>query len=264
MAKRSLDTLKNLLKNLSTYLKSHSALNQLEIKESMLVLESIFSDVSLNLKEQRKLIKYSKVNNLLSLFQKTYEIYETNLEEEFARLFIKGKDYNSKSKIKKYHFYNGYFSAVKKEVQLAKISHNDRVSFIGSGPMPMTAILLYELTGIDIDCFEKVRHSAELSKKVIQKLKYDQHIKVINKNALNINFSRYTVIILAVLTKPKDDLMKTMWKHILPGTRIVYRLPNVIRQAYYQDTSDVLNTYHKFEKKRIKGKRTSTLVLLVK
>lgn len=264
MANRSLNTLKNVLKNLGTYLKSHSALNQLGIKKSISILEGIFSDADLSLKDQKELIKYSAENNLLSLFQKTYEIYEINLEKDLAQSFINEKNNHDRNAIKKYYFYNGYLAAVKKTILLAKIGRDDKVSFIGSGPMPMTAILLHELTGTNVDCFEKNRQSAELSKKVIGKLIYSQHIKVINKNALGEYFSRYTVIIMAVLAKPKDNLMKIIWKHVLPGTRIVYRLPTVARRVYYEDTSDVINMYHKFEKKRIIGKGTSTLVLLVK
>lgn len=264
MAKRSLNTFKNVLKNLGIYLKSHSALNQLEIKKSMSILESIFSDADLSLKDQRELIKYSTENNLLSLFQKTYEIYEINLEKDLAQSFINEKNNHDRNAIKKYHFYNGYLAAVKKTILLAKISRNDKVTFIGSGPMPMTSILLHELTGASIDCFEKNKQSAKLSKKVIEKLTYSQYIKVTDKDALDENFSRYTVIVIAVLAKPKDKLMKIIWKHVLPGTRIVYRLPTVAKRAYYEDTSDVINNYHKFEKKRIMNRGTSTLVLLVK
>lgn len=264
MTKRSFDTLKNLLKNLGIYLKSHRTLSQSNIKKSMLILESIFSDPGLSLRELEELIKYNKENNLLSLFQKTYEIYEINLEKEFAKSFIKGKNNDGRNKIKKYRFYDGYFTAVKKEVRLAKISANDKVSFIGSGPMPMTPILLYELTSVNVDCIEKDKQSIELSKKVIEKLAYNQHIKIKHKNALREDFSKYNVIVLAVMTKPKAELMKRIWNQVLLGTRIVYRLPSIARQAYYEDSSEVLNNYIEFEKKRIIGKGTSTLVLLVK
>ncbi|KKP36636.1 MAG: hypothetical protein UR23_C0014G0005 [Candidatus Roizmanbacteria bacterium GW2011_GWA2_32_13] len=50
-----------------------------------------------DLKEFRELIKHSKESNLLLLFQKTYETCETNLEKEFARSFIKGKNHNNNS-----------------------------------------------------------------------------------------------------------------------------------------------------------------------
>lgn len=264
MVKRHLNIIKKSLKKLGIYLKNNSSLNFSKIKKSMSILENIFLNPSLSLKEYRKLIKFCKDNNFLSLFQKSYEIYEINLEKEFAKFFIKEKNNRDKNNLKKYHFYNGYLAAVKKEATLAKIKSNDKAAFIGSGAMPMTAIILYKLKGVGIDCIEKDNESVELSKKVLKKLKYNEHIKVIKRNAIDLNFSKYSVILLAVMSKPKDILMKVIWKSILPGTRVVYRLPNTARQAFYEDTTNVINMYRKFEKKRIRRKGSSTLILLVK
>ncbi|KKP65667.1 MAG: hypothetical protein US74_C0034G0011 [Parcubacteria group bacterium GW2011_GWA2_38_13] len=264
MIKRHLNIIKKSLKKLGIYLTNNHSLNLSKIKKSMSILENIFSIHNLNSKDFRELIKYCKENNFLSLFQKSYETYEINLEKEFAKSFIKEKNNNDKNNLKKYHFYNGYLAAVKKEASLARIKPNDKVAFIGSGAMPMTAIILYELKEASIDCIEKDGESVELSKKIIKKLKYDKYIKVINRNAIDLNFSKYSVILLAVMSKPKNNLMKVVWKSILPGTRIVYRLPNIVRQALYEDTSNVINTYRKFEKKRVRRKGSSTLILLVK
>ncbi len=263
MSLNNLNKLKKLLLKLGAYLKNHTQLNQLKLKESMLVLESIFSSNNLSLQKQNKLISYLKENDLLSIFQKNYEKYEINLEKEFAESFIK-KNSHDKNTLKKYHFYSGYLKAVKKEAKLAKIKISDKICFVGSGPMPMTAILLQDLTGANIDCVEKEEKLAKLSKNVIHKLAYNKDIKVINNDALKIDFSPYSVIILAVLAKPKEHLMKIIWERIQPKTRIIYRLPSIARQAYYEDTSNILNVYSEFEKKRIIGKGTSILVLLIK
>lgn len=264
MAKQLLVDLKKSLEKLGIYLKSNNTLSFLEIKKSMLILENIFSNPNLGLKESEELIKYSKENNYLTLFQKTYEIYEINLEKEFAKSFINKSGNNYKDRLKKYHFYGGYLSAVKKEATLANIKSSDKVAFIGSGAIPMTAIILHEYTDANIDCIEKDKESAKLSKRVIKEMKYDRYIKVINKNAKNVNFLKYSAVLLAVMAKPKDNLMKIVWKQILPGTRIVYRLPNTARQAFYEDTSNVIDIYHRFEIKRAKRKGSSTLILLVK
>lgn len=260
MSTLRLDDLKNSLKKLGIYIKSHKKLNRSEINKSTSILESIFSNTDIDLEEQKMLIEYSKKNDFLSLFQKIYEKYEINLEKEFAKSFID----NDKTYLEKYHFYAGYLKAVKKTTRLASIKKNDKVAFVGSGAMPMTAIILHKITGVAIDCFEKDSQSVELSRKVINKLGQERSVKVISKNATEEDFSKYSVILLAVLAKPKKDLMRIIWKSIVPGTRIIYRLPSTERTAYYEDTSAVLNHYQEFEKKRIIGKRTSSLILLIK
>lgn len=264
MTERKLKDLQERILALGKYIEKKNPLLQSKFNSSMHALESIFSDPSLSQEEQKKLIAFSKEHHLLSLFQQTYEIYETNLEIEFVRSLLKRNGVLSINDLQSYQYYEGYARAVKAEARLAHITHTDRVAFVGSGPVPMTAILLHELTGALIECIERDRASAELSYKLIQKIGYSKNIHVIRKNAIAENFSHFTVVVLAVMAKPKDVLMRIIWEQVRPGTRIVYRLPSDARQAYYEDTSDVLNHYQKFERRRIERKLSSTLVLLVK
>lgn len=77
------------------------------------------------------------------------------------------------------------------------------------------------------------------------------------------NYSGYSVIVIAILAKPQDELLGLMWKQISQGTRIIYRTADLIKQAFYEKMKEnILKEYHSFEKGKIGDKRTISSILL--
>lgn len=264
MIRNKLDLVKNSLQNLFTKLNCNNSLNDLKIKKAGQTLQKILLAKSFNFQEQQELTIFMIKNNMLPLFQQTYEKFETNLETEFAHQLIK-KSRVKKTLISEYPIYYRYIISLKNEIKLAKINSKDKVLFIGSGPFPITAILIHELTHAKVDCVEKNKISAELSKKVIDYLNYGDSIHVINEDALTIDYSNYSVVVIAILAKPQDKIIKAIWEQISQGSRIIYRTSDLIRQAFYEKTKEnILKEYLPFEKGKIGDKRTISSILLVK
>lgn len=265
MTSNELDLVKNSLKNLYSLINNNDSMDNLEIKKAGQTLQKILLTKIFNISEQQKLTIFMKKNNMLPLFQKTYEKFETNLEAEFAHLLINKRRSVKKTLMNEYPIYSRYVISLKNEIKLAKIGSKDKVLFVGSGPFPITAILVHELTHSQIDCVEINKSSAELSKRVIDYLNYSDSIHTINKDALDIDYSEYTVIVIAILAKPQDKIIEVIWKQISQGSRIIYRTPDLIRQAFYEKTKvNILKKYRLFEKGKIGDKRTISSVLLVK
>lgn len=265
MTSSKLDTVKNSLKNLYSLINSNDSMNDLETKKVGQTLQKILLTKNFSLQQQRELTVFMTKKNMLSLFQRTFEKFETNLEADFARLLISKNKDAKKTLISDYPIYYRYIISLKNEIKLAKIDSKDKVLFIGSGPFPITAILIYELTHSQVDCVEKNKISAELSEKVIDYLNYGDFIHVINEDALTIDYSNYSVVVIAILAKPQDKIIKAIWKQISQGSRIIYRTPDLIRQAFYEKTKkNILKEYLPFEKGKIGDKQTISSILLVK
>lgn len=265
MTSNELDMVKNSLQNLYTALKNNDLIDDFELKNAGQTLQKILLTKNFSLQEQRELTAFMTKKNMLSLFQQTFEKFETNLEDDFAHLLIDKNKSAKKTLISDYPIYYRYIISLKNEIKLAKINSKDKVLFVGSGPFPITAILIHELTHSQVDCVEINKNSAKLSKKVVNHLNHGDSIHIINKDALTINYSDYTVIVIAILVKPQDKLLETMWKQISKRSRIVYRTPDLIRQAFYEKTKEnVLKKYRSFEKGKIGDKRTISSILLVK
>lgn len=265
MINNKLNLIKNSLQNLYRKLNSSSSLNDLEIKKAGNKLQKILLTKSFNLREQHELTIFMTKNNMLSLFQRIYKKFETNLEADFARLLISKNRDAKKTLISDYPVYYRYIISLKNEIKLAKIDSKDKVLFVGSGPFPITAILIHELTHSQVYCVEKNRTFAELSQKVINNFGYENSIYILNKDGMNINYSGYSVIVIAILAKSQDKLLGLMWKQVSQGTRIIYRTVDMMRQAFYEKTKEnIFKKYHSFEKGNIGDKRTISSTLLVK
>lgn len=265
MIRSKLDLVKNSLQNLYTELKSNSSPSDFEIKEAGEVLQKILLQKNFKAEEQRELIQFMTIHDMLPLFQRVFEKFETNVEAEFSRSLINNSTNVKKTVMNEYSTYSRYVISLKNEITLAKMNSKDNVLFVGSGPFPITAILIHELTHAHVDCVEKNMTSASLSNKVVAFLGYRNSIRVIHKDAMHINYTRYTMIVFAILAKPLDKLLEIMWYQITPGTRIIYRSAETIREAFYENTEqNIPQIFNEYKKGKIENKRTISSILLVK
>jgi hypothetical protein len=109
--------------------------------------------------------------------------------------------------------------------------------FIGSGPFPITAILLHRLTGKRVDCLELDNESANISRRVLNKIGMDDAIHVHVGNGSTFNLQPYDVVLAALLAKPKDAIMKNVLKSGQPDCSVLCRTSEGMRRLLYEPTS---------------------------
>ncbi len=263
--KKNLGTVKDALQNFYLGLLHNGPLSDIEIKNAGQTLQKILLTTSFSVEHQRELVIFMEKNKMLPSFQRMFEKFETNQEADFARSLIKRIAKKKNILMKGYPTYSRYVISLKNEIRLAGICSTDKVAFVGSGPFPITAILVHKFTHAHLDCIEIKTSSANLSKKVIAQLGYNNSIRVINNDALRINYSQYTVIIFAILAKPLDKLIETVWRQAAKGTRMVYRSAELIRQAFYKNgEQNIPRNFDAHTKGKIGSSQTISSVLLVK
>jgi hypothetical protein len=84
-----------------------------------------------------------------------------------------------------YSSYERYITVVDLEIALLnQARHTDfrHVLMIGSGPLPMTVILLAQRFGIHVDCLDVNPEACTLSREVIQALGLDQQVRVLQSD----------------------------------------------------------------------------------
>ncbi|MBU3904940.1 MAG: hypothetical protein KJ906_02225 [Nanoarchaeota archaeon] len=233
--------------------------SKITTRENMLELEKILLNKKFAKSQETEVIKLFRKK--IKKFQFYYEQFETDLEIEFVKTIMK----NKQIKPEKYLLYKRFTDLMKNEIKLGKISKKDKVLFIGSGPFPPTAIILNKLVGCKIDCFEKRKQYADMSRNVIKKFSLSDDIKVYNKYGQSLGNNDYGVIIIALLAKPKDKILKSIWKSALSGTRIICRTSDGIRELFYETTNEsILKQYKPKKKIYAKNDQTISSVLLVK
>lgn len=154
---------------------------------------------------------------------------ECELEKYWARRIIDSKE--PRVALEEFPYIKNYRELTKLEwhcVHGCAEQHDHRVLFVGSGAMPLTAIILAIEHGISSTVIDIDHEAVSLSQQVISMLGLADSITVICENAGT--FSRYgdfTVIFLAALagmsTKEKLDIFKQIKKLTTSATHLLAR-----------------------------------------
>ncbi|MFW6220328.1 MAG: nicotianamine synthase family protein [Nanoarchaeota archaeon] len=224
-------------------------------------LEKLLLDINFSKNDERKILNFSLNTNMVPFFQKIYEKHETNLENKFAEKIL----LNSKEKISNYHLYNRFNTLIQNEIKLANISSKDNLLFIGSGSFPISAILFENYLNCNISCYDKNLVAVKKSKEVLKKMNLDEKINVYNKDGCNLNENNYDVIVLALLSKPKKELLHKIKPLLNYDTKLICRTSDVLREFFYEKTPiEELKKYNVVDKTYAKYDQTISSILLKK
>ncbi|GAA0893808.1 hypothetical protein GCM10009122_34870 [Fulvivirga kasyanovii] len=186
--------------------------------------------------------------------------WETAVECRFSEDILNAKI----SDYKQYPLYKRFYNLISKEVKLLESHDYDSMLFIGSGPFPITAILLHELTGKKIDCLERDSEAAQMSIEILKKLGFDGKIEVHVGEGESFSLENYDVILNALLAKPKWSIMKNIKNRCPNSIRVLCRTSYGLRRILYEATSS--NATHGFHQLGVQiateGDTISTLHLV--
>lgn len=126
-----------------------------------------------------------------------------------------------------------YKELIKNEAELAKITPDDKVLFIGGGVCPMSGILIHEYTGAKVTVIDNDSSCIGLAQNMIRELGYQDDIQIIHHDGKDILTEDYTVIHMAVQITPVEKVFKHIRKKSRMGTRILVRLPKKSLTGFY-------------------------------
>jgi hypothetical protein len=102
--------------------------------------------------------------------------------------------------LKAFWYYENYRHLVEAELPLLNVSGSDRVVFLGSGPLPLTAILLAKsVPQLSIQCVDRDQEACDLASQLIEKLRLTARVEIVNADAEDCNFYRDDRVICANL-----------------------------------------------------------------
>ncbi len=138
-------------------------------------------------------------------------------------------------------YFSNYLQLAQVEYEGAGLKPGDRVVFLGSGPMPLTLIVLcyqYGLKGIGI---EQHPERVNLSRKVLSKLGLSDQIEIIEGNHQSIPLKeKCELIMVAAQAEPKRVIFDHLEDVSPSGTVISYRI-------YEKGLRRLLDTFSQYE-----------------
>lgn len=133
--------------------------------------------------------------------------------------------------LEEFPFYRNYLKLVRTEYEGLRLKEEDRILFLGSGPLPLTLIVFLKKHGVKSTGIEKDPVRADLSKKVLNKLEISGDINIVNGNHFSLQTDDFVnpdicsrAIMIAAQAEPKKEIFDYLLKVIPSGCRISYRI----------------------------------------
>ncbi len=150
-------------------------------------------------------------------------VYSLRLEIERARSILDSPD--PWETLKGFAFYPNYLTLARTEFEGADLKPGDRVVFLGSGPLPLSLIVLCREHGLEGIGIEREPPWAELSRKVIEKLGLSTRIEILTGDHFSFPLEKECkLVMVAAMAQPKDEIFDHLARVSPPGTKISYRI----------------------------------------
>jgi hypothetical protein len=163
------------------------------------------------------------------LHQMAYCHWETELERRFVHNLGPSGD------IDDYPLAARFRRLIEREVSLMSAhGRPQRVLFIGSGPVPVSAILLHQYLGVPIDCADADPLAVVQSRKLIEALRMSDAVRVHHADGISMGVANYDVIVIALLAKPKKEILAHLARAGRSDSCVICRTSGGLRTLVYE------------------------------
>ena len=190
---------------------------------------------------------------------RAYCAWETELERQYAQDILSGKEIT----LDNYLLNERFERLVKRELSLLNGDIPQRVLFVGSGPLPISAFHIQRVIQRPVDCLDRNPAAVDISREVIEKLGLGESLRVFNGLGESFDIKEYDLILVALLAAPKRRILRNLRKKALPSCRILCRTSFSLRTLVYEPTpEDVLGGFQLMAQQIAEGEQTISTFLL--
>ena len=190
-------------------------------------------------KHAEELLSNSGLNVTFNVITQFRSMYIANLEIEHAKAIIRSSD--SWEALKNFAHLPNYLQLAQTEYQGSGLRPGDCVLFLGSGPLPLSLIILCHQYGLKRIGIEQEPDRAELSRTVLAKLGLSDRIKIIGGNHFSVPLEeRLELVMVAAQAEPKRDIFDHLAKVLSAGRKVSYRI-------YEKGLRKLLDTFYRYE-----------------
>jgi precorrin-6B methylase 2/ribosomal protein S18 acetylase RimI-like enzyme len=169
----------------------------------------------------------------LALVNQAYAFWENKIEYEFAQRI--GREVGS---LADYCLYERFETLIKRELALVSDSPLKHILYVGSGALPISAVLLHAQTGAFVDCVARDPAAVEVSKLAIERCGCSDAVRILGEGASDCVLQNYDLILIALGYKPKKSILRTARKRYRTGGQILCRTSEGLRQLLYESTAE--------------------------
>jgi hypothetical protein len=132
------------------------------------------------------------------------------------------------------HYIARYEYLAQCEVELSRMQRDDKVLFIGSGYLPITAFEYVRQAGCHVDCVDFVPEAIECARGITRRIDMEDRVRFFQTRGEAHDPGEYDVILVGVLAMPKMAILGHLAAHVKGGCRVLCRTTYGLRQLVYQ------------------------------
>lgn len=230
-----------------------------ELDELINRLEQCIFNASLL--EQINFRKQFRESHLAAL-NAAYCAWETILEKLFVDDVTAGKVGN----FEQYRLTDRFKRLISREMSLLSEHPVKNALFIGSGPFPVSAIWMNQMLQVPIDCLDIDEMAIEAAKTFIKNVGLENNLRVIHETSPQYDISKYDVIVIALLAKPKQEILANISKTMGAECQVICRTSHGLRNVLYEPTlvnREILGNFQIKEQHVIDGDSDDTISSLL-
>lgn len=195
-------------------------------------------------KRAEEILSSSQFSSTFEAFTRFRSLYTVKLETEQAKRVLASRD--PWGTLQQFAYIANYLQLARTEFQGAGLKPDDRVLFLGCGPLPLSLIVLcarYGLQGVGI---EEKRKRAELARRVVEQLGLSGQIEIVEGNHFSLPLKerekseRVELVMVAAQAEPKQEIFDHLAAMLPAGTKVSYRI-------YEKGLRRLLDTFSSYE-----------------
>ncbi len=166
------------------------------------------------LKNSSAILKHRNIQSVLPHFHALLSKAEGLMEKYYATQLSR-YDTVSLGELIRFMYWENYVTLVREEMNvLQKVMpeyHGKPIAFIGSGPLPLSAILLHIYTKSPVACLDLDSEAVSLSRKLIEKLDLQDCVQVVETAGEEADYESYPIVYIASLVQNKASIFERIF-----------------------------------------------------
>ena len=203
-----------------------------DLHENVMELENLVARLDQN-HESASTVLGALTPEMVAGLNDAYRFWQTRFESEFADRLIRGEE-----SLSDYPFYERFDALIRSEIALLEGALPQRILFIGSGPLPISAILMHLQTGLPVDCVALDASVVPVSRQVVENCGFGSLVRIQGSADADYDVSGYDLVVVGLLARRKKAVLTKLRKRCRPGCEILCRTSHGLRQLIYESASD--------------------------
>ncbi len=185
------------------------------------------------------------------------------IEAEIAKKITTLGEFKESS-IAESFWHNMFYGLASDEVSLGAITKDDTVMQIGTGPLPLMAVLYHQNTGCSVTCVEKDITSVETSRAFIETLGLSDNIVVVHSMGQEVDCAGYTHVVVSQHTMAKPEIYAHVRSSVTPEAKVIVRTNAAIGDIFFKNEVEQMLDAASFKviKRTPLGNKTTAALLV--